>query len=320
MSDRPKIYNTIFAIFVFLLAACGTDQGASTPVIINPEPPTNPSTEPVVTRDIQYGEGQVIGGSMPLFLDLYEPAEDCSQNRPTTLFVHGGGFTGGNKRSDNTEELAREMTKRGTNFVSIQYRLNPDEPLPSAPFVEVMDDLIAAAGGNVSDDRVDAIAAAFEDTVTALNFLEANQDSLCSDTNRLAYWGSSAGAYTVLQVAYGLNQFGIQRPDPMVVIDYWGNLFRDSDLEVGEAPFLIVHGTEDRTVSYQDAIDLADQADVVGVRYALYSVIGAGHGYGATGVNSNRIDGQTLLERTGDFVETHLFGEAPVYGRFNINP
>ena len=253
---------------------------------------------------------------MPLFLDLYEPAEDCSQNRPTTLFVHGGGFTGGNKRSDNTEELAQEMTKRGTNFVSIQYRLNPDEPLPSAPFVEVMDDLIAAAGGNVSDDRVDAIAAAFEDTVTALNFLEANQDSLCSDTNRLAYWGSSAGAYTVLQVAYGLNQFGIQRPDRWWLLII-GVFISRRDLEVGEH-LLIVHGTEDRTVSYQMLLTLLTKQMSLGW-YACIQLSAPGT-YGATGVNSNRIDGQTLLERTGDFVETHLFGEAPVYGRFNINP
>ena len=71
-------------------------------------------------------------------------------------------------------------------------------------------------------------------------------------------------------------------------------------------------------VSYQEAIDLTTRADVVTVPYALYTVNGADHGFGATGWTTNTVDGQTLLQRTGDFVEAHLTGATPIYGRFEL--
>lgn len=310
---------------ISVLAACGGDDAAPpTTVTPSPTPTPTPTATPtptgtVLTSDIQYGEGATATGNMPLFLDIYAPDEACAANRPTVLFVHGGGFTGGNKASSNVSMMADEMVPRGINFVSIQYRLDPVDPIPSAEFQAIIDAAVANGFADPNEPRLDAIASAFEDTVSALNFLEANQDDLCVDTSRIAYWGSSAGAYTVLTVGYGLNPFGIQRPEPAVVVDYWGGLFDDSNLEVGEAPFFVIHGTNDATVAFQEATDLTNQADVVGVSFALYTVNGAGHGFGATGTFTNTVDGQTLLERTGDFVEAHLTGGTPIYGRFNVN-
>ena len=140
------------------------------------------------------------------------------------------------------------------------------------------------------------------------------------DASRLGFWGSSAGATTVMQVAYGLNQFGIDRPEPRVVIDYWGNLLRDRDVEIGEAPFFVVHGTRDGTSPYQNALDLTARADVVAVSYALYSVIGANHGFASTGVFENTFQDRVLVDITADFVEAHLKGTTPVYGRFDVTP
>jgi acetyl esterase/lipase len=271
----------------------------------------------IVQSDIQYGTAATQNGTMDLFLDIYQPSATCSANRPMIVFVHGGGFVGGNKAGSNVTQMAEAANARDITFVSIQYRLEGDQPVLTAPFEAVRDDLVAFTGG-VSGSLATAIGAAFEDTVSALNFLESNRDLYCLDTNRLAYWGSSAGAFTVLQVAYGLNQFGIARPEPLVVVDYWGNLLRDSDLELGEAPFFVLHGTADPTVAYQDALDLTAQADVVGVDYALYSVLGAGHGFGATGTFSTEIGGKTLIELTIDFVEDHIVSGTPTYGRVDV--
>jgi len=43
-----------------------------------------------------------------------------------------------------------------------------------------------------------------------------------------------------------------------------------------------------------------------------------GHGFGATGTFTLEVDGQTLIERTLDFVEAHLSGGSPIYGRFDV--
>ncbi len=270
--------------------------------------------------DIMYSTAQTTDGSIELFLDIYQPTAECDANRPTVLFVHGGGFTSGNKVGSNVQRMADVMTSRGINFVSIQYRLQGDNPVPSPAFAEVRDDLVDAAIDGGNDPRIDAIASAFEDTVSALNFLESNEDTYCVDTDRIGYWGSSAGAFTVLQVAYGLNQFGIERPEPKVVVDFWGNLLRDSDLEVGEAPFFVIHGTNDPTVAFQDAVDLTNRAQLVAVPFAFYSIEGGGHGFGNTGTFTSTVEGTTLIDLTADFVEAHLTGATPLYRSVNVTP
>ena len=335
--QSPKHRRALIAsVALIAMAGCGGDDASvasnAAPVSVpSPTPSPSPSPSPTptptptgtsqrVTSDIQYGVGATSSGSIPLLLDLYEPDEPCASPRPLVLFVHGGGFTGGDKVSGNALFRAEQMNARGFNFVSINYRLDPDDPLPSAEFEAVVQDVIDDGFGDATDPRLDAIAAAFEDTVTALNFLRDNQDTFCTDTSRLAYWGSSAGAFTVLQVAYGLNQFGIDRPEPAVVIDYWGALLRASDLEVAEAPFLVIHGTQDNTVDYQEAVNLTNQAQTVGVSHSFYTVIGAGHGGRATGIDVNEVNGQTLHELTFDFVEAHLTGGTPVYETVDVTP
>lgn len=334
MIANKLTFGSIIALTSGLLAACGGEDAGPAPGVIvaaptptpSPSPSPTPSPTPtasstqVVTENIQYGLGATANGDVPLLLDLYQPEANCAANRPTVLFVHGGGFTGGDKVSGNAIFRAEQMNARGFNFVSINYRLDPDDPLPSAEYVAVVDDVIADGFGDPNEPRLDAIAAAFEDTVSALNFLRDNEDTYCADTSRVAYWGSSAGAVTVLQIAYGLNQFGIDRPEPSVVIDYWGALFRPSDLEVGEAPFLVIHGTEDNTVDYQNAVAITDRANLVAVSHAFYTVVGAGHGGRATGIDTNTVGGQTLHEITFDFIEAHLTGGTPVYQSVDVNP
>ncbi|MEP3421867.1 MAG: alpha/beta hydrolase fold domain-containing protein [Erythrobacter sp.] len=332
MTRKAIARNFMCGAAAFAVAACGGgDDTPPTAVTPTPSPTPSPTPTPtptpsptsstvIITSDIQYGEGATASGDIPLFLDLYAPDESCSANRPTVVFVHGGGFVGGNKSSDNVTSIAEEMTARSINVVSIQYRLDPQDPIPGSVYQDILDQGVADGTIDPNADRLDAIFSAFEDTVLALNFLQDNQNELCIDTDKIAYWGSSAGAYTVLTVGYGLNQFGIERPAPSVVIDYWGGLFGDENLELGEAPFLVLHGTADGTVDYQEAIDLTNAADVVAVPFALYTVNGAGHGFGATGTFTNTVDGQTLFVRTADFVEAHLTDGTPIYGRFDLNP
>lgn len=318
---------------VLALAGCGGDDATAQPLASSPSPTPTPSPAPTpsptpsssgtrtVLSDIKYGTGDTLSGPVDLLLDIYQPDATCTGSRPTVLFVHGGGFTMGDKAGGpEIGEMAEAMNARGINFVSINYRLDPVDPVPSAQFQAVIDDLADAGFGNADNPLADAVGAAFEDAVTALNFLEDEQDTYCVDISRFGYWGSSAGATTVLQVAYGLNQFDISRPEPLVVVDYWGNLIRDTDLEAGEAPFFVIHGTGDTVVDYQSAIELTSQADMVAVSYAFYSVVGAGHGFDATGTFTNTVDGVTLIDLTADFVAAHLTGETPLYSNVDVNP
>jgi len=127
--------------------------------------------------------------------------------------------------------------------------------------------------------------------------------------------GFSAGAITVLQVAYGLNEFGITRPEPKVVVEYAGDLFRDTDIEFRDAPLFILHGNEDDVVPYNGALELEAQATDVGLPFAFYTVDGGGHGFDVTMIEAN---GLTLLDQTVNFIEAHLVGGLPDYATVTV--
>ncbi len=286
---------------VLILGACGGGTGGnpgSTPVIDNEDSPVDFE----LISDIEYGKTSVNQ------LDIYQPSGPCDTPRPTVFFVHGGGFRSGDKVGSAVSDRAEASLGRDFNFVSINYRLEGDNPVLAPEFQAIYDDLAVQDPPSDPDNRVAEIAA-IEDSVDALNFLVANADQYCLDMDRLAFWGSSAGATNVLSLGYRMDQFGINRPEPDVVINYWGDLRQDEDLDLMEAPFLAIHGDADFTILYQVAVDLTDQANAIGVPYAFYTDVNGGHN-----VNTEQtVNGVTLLELTVDFIEAHVNGGMPLY-------
>lgn len=231
------------------------------------------------------------------------------------IFVHGGGFTGGSRKGANVEAIAQELAAQGINLASIQYRLQGNLPQISSEFADFESDFQALVTTQ-PPERITAFVAAVEDTVRALRWTQDNASQFCIDRDRLGIWGSSAGAYIVLHTAYSLDEYAIQRPAIRVVVDYWGGLFRDSDLEANEAPVFVLHGSSDATVAYSEAIQLTDRAASVGTPFTLYSIIGGGHDFVGSGFFEVKVDGQSLAAKTATFVAEHLRdGGTPVYER-----
>lgn len=302
-----------------LLAACGGGASTTAPV-------TAPSTEGgsaggtpesrVIVSDLVYGQGATDRGDIDLKLDIHQPSNMCEANRPTIFYVHGGGFILGDKAGGSHPERAAAANAKGFNYVSIMYRLVGDNPVLGPNFQAVYDGFVARnMSPNLDLDLVEATIAAYEDAVTALNWLEANANENCLDMIRLAYWGSSAGAFTVLNTAYMSDNFGISRPEPDVVVNYWGSLARPSDLAFMEAPFMSVHGDQDAIVDYQASVDIARQAEAVGVPYTFYTEVGGGHGVDT----GKTVNGVTVLDLTLNFIEAHIVGGMPLYETANVD-
>src|SRR3954451_18953872 len=77
-----------------------------------------------VTTDLQYGNATGFDGSpVALKLDLYQPTNDHAAQRPAIVWVHGGGYVGGDKARGPAVILAPIYAKLGYVFVSINYRL-----------------------------------------------------------------------------------------------------------------------------------------------------------------------------------------------------
>jgi acetyl esterase/lipase len=81
-----------------------------------------------VERDVKYGPAD------RNLLDVFTP-EAVSQPRPVLIFVHGGGFTTGNKRSSFSnafyDNIMLWAVKNGFVGVNMTYRLAPASPWPA---------------------------------------------------------------------------------------------------------------------------------------------------------------------------------------------
>jgi acetyl esterase/lipase len=104
-----------------------------------------------VTRDIAYAPAE------RQKLDVFE-AEDDASARPVLIFVHGGGFTGGNKHTPGSpfyDNIPLWAARNGLVGVNMTYPLAPEAVWPSASenaarVVRWVHDNIAAYGGDAS--------------------------------------------------------------------------------------------------------------------------------------------------------------------------
>ncbi len=160
-----------------------------------------------VTRDIQYGQppaGQY-GEGEPLLLDLYQPKKDTlTKGRPVLIFVHGGGFTGGDKTSGPAPVLAKEFAKKGYVTASINYRLSGP---PSG----------CTGANGVTPECFAAAFDAVHDAQAAVRWFRVNSRDLAVDKKRIAIGGESAGAITRLRRRRARGRPGLERQRRPVV-------------------------------------------------------------------------------------------------------
>lgn len=76
-----------------------------------------------LTADIPY----VPNGHARHVLDIYVPEQPDEQPRPVMFWIHGGGWTQGDKSDVGLKP--KVLTERGFVFVSTNYRLLPDVPM-----------------------------------------------------------------------------------------------------------------------------------------------------------------------------------------------
>jgi len=113
-----------------------------------------------IERDLAYGPD-------PLHrLDIFTP-EQGDAGRPVLLFVHGGGFTRGDKHGAfYPDNITLWAAKQGMVGVNINYRLAPANAWPAAA----------------------------QDLRAAIEWVRANIAEHGGDPNRIVLWGHSAGA------------------------------------------------------------------------------------------------------------------------------
>ena len=192
------------------------------------------------------------GNRIDLTLNMFlPPKEDAHFKRPLILFLHGGGFTGGNAGN---ERLVWGVTRarQGYVAVSVAYRLSQKD-----------------------DETKLRLQRAVEDVKKAIQWLRDHAVEYGIDPNRIALEGCSAGGFASLSVAYdrpaGRYDLGIR-----AVADMWGGMDAEK-MQPGGAAICIIHGTVDPLVPIAGAERLRDRAAAIGLPYEYHPFEGYGH-------------------------------------------
>src|SRR5699024_3016391 len=178
-------------------------------------------------------------------LDLYLPVISGNKKIPVVIFVHGGGFSGGDKGKGNSI-LCSKIAKKGFAVISINYWLTLKHHKVSG----------ASCTANMSKEIPSAfhpalhkaVRNASNDLVLALHWLKISANKYNISPSMVALSGGSAGAMTVLYTAYasGQNVLPIK-----AVVDLWGGLEDVSVVKEGAPPVLIYHGDKDKLINVE---------------------------------------------------------------------
>jgi acetyl esterase/lipase len=246
-------------------------------------------------RDIHY----VPDGDPSQALDLYLPEQASEKPLPLVVWIHGGGWRGGDKAGC----AAMYLIPQGYAAASVEYRFSQKAVFP----------------------------AQIQDCQAAIRWLRANSKKYNIDPDHIGVWGASAGGHLValLGTSGGKKAFAPvggnedQSDRVQAVCDWFGpadfntvmsqaaadptkNIFKfntpadpysgligvklGEDEEKGAAvspvhyvskdnpPILIMHGTVDALVPFAQSVELSDALTKVGVNVTLQKFPGSGHG------------------------------------------
>ena len=252
-------------------------------------------------------------------LDLYFPSGDFRSNRPAVVFIHGGGFTGGDKAEYRSASVSADLCRAGYVVVSCNYVLGPKSKEGVWP-------------QNIADCR------------NAVRWVRAHAKELGVNPDKIAVAGGSAGGYLALMVGLSDDKTG-PGGDPTAkhsakvsaVIDMYGVVsfakrgkgevpgtspaeqaayLPESQCDAQDPAVLILHGTADTTVDIAQSDDMAKALRAAKTPFEYIAVEGAPHtfdlhpkgkGWKRTGVVagaevSSTSDKPDLTEATLDFL------------------
>lgn len=262
---------------------------------------------PPTERNVVYG---TVSGEN-LYLDVYRP-KDTQSKHPAIVFIHGGGFRGGDKSQFGWH--ANQVIEKGYVAFSLNYRLAPKDLYP----------------------------AAVDDCQRAIRWIRANAERYGVDPDRIGAAGSSAGGHLVSmlgtcdtlhptedglatfssKVSCVVNYFGPTDFRPVVnspravatLANFLGksaqeapDLYADASpithVSKTSVPFLSLHGNNDTSIPIAQSEKLTEALKQAGVEATLLTVEGAGHGF------HNQVDSdnaQKAWQAALEFFDRHL--------------
>ncbi|MBI2688284.1 MAG: alpha/beta hydrolase [Acidobacteria bacterium] len=220
-------------------------------------------------------------GGVPLTLDAYVP--EGKGPFPAVIIVHGGGWVNGTKTTY-VPPLFEPLSKARFAWFSINYRLAPAHRFPAQT----------------------------DDVFAAIRWVKKHAKEYKADPKRIALIGESAGGHIVsycgarakgdTKVAavipfYGVHDINARSKKMNAIGENVEKLLNigasspDAEekqrmaspityVHKGMPPYLMIHGTEDKAVPYEQSPMMCAKMKEAGVPCEVFTVEGAPHGIG----------------------------------------
>ncbi|NRB49884.1 MAG: alpha/beta hydrolase [Saprospiraceae bacterium] len=182
-----------------------------------------------------------------LELDIYQTANPSGKARPVLIWVHGGGFSGGQRDNKMEVRLMEAVAKEGYVGVSITYRLLRKGE---------------ATGFSCDCPRSEKIKVFKEsayDTWDAIHYIHQEKEKFQIDPEKIIVGGSSAGAEAILNAIY-LKDWLFEsksKYDDIQIAGVWSQAGAIVDQRYigahNAVPGVFFHGTKDNLVPYATA-------------------------------------------------------------------
>jgi|GEM_PF-902615 len=245
-----------------------------------------------------------------LQLDLARPRQS-SLLTPLVVCIHGGGFRAGSREGH--DALCLRLAEHGYAAATVTYRLAPKYAFPAA-----VDDVKAAVRWlrshathySIDGDKIASMGDSAGGLLALMLGVTGDVSAMEGPRN-----GDSTSSRVQCVVSYygpsDLTQSYAKSADAAQVLPMFlgGNLETARDRHIwasplnwvtpAAAPTLLLHGTEDKLVAYEQAIWMRDRLQACGVEVQLVTLDGAGHGF--AGADAAKAE-QAMLA----FLGTHL--------------
>lgn len=228
-------------------------------------------------------------------LDIYLPTTTKKDKLPVFVFVHGGGFAGGDKQSKSVVKICSDLASKGFAVISINYWLTlKHNKIRGASATANMSKGLQDDGRFHPGLRM-AVRDASDDLVSVFKWIKKNKRKYNMDISKVAISGGSAGAMTVLHTAYASEQKVLP---VQAVVDLWGGLEDASVVEKGAPPVLIYHGDQDKLIHVDYGRALKQRMDEIGDTESILHVLeGKGHAL-------YRLIGNEKIDEIAQFLNT----------------
>ncbi|QDU27446.1 Carboxylesterase NlhH [Anatilimnocola aggregata] len=264
-----------------------------------------------VQTDVEYGKA----GDRSLKLDVIKPKEASEKPRPCVVWIHGGGWQNGNKSSGHFR-LTNLVASGDYVGVTVGYRLTDETAWPgqihdckaavrwiraNAKTLGVDPDKIGVMGSSAGGHLVSMLG-----TSGDVKELEGKNGSP-DNSSRVSCVVDFCGPSDFL--AINKDNPKLNDPSGPVYKLLGGPITTKEDVakeaspvthvSADDPPFLILHGTDDRTVDIRQAEILHSAQQKAGTKSTFVKITGGGHGIG----------GPKVEERVKTFLDKHLLGK-----------